>query len=56
MKKNKEECISIAQDITKLVDEIKGIIERGKGLKPNEILIKNIQEFERYDQETKISD
>jgi hypothetical protein len=56
MKKNKEECISIAQDITKLVDEIKGIIERGKGLNPNEILIKTIKEFERYDQLSKMSD
>jgi hypothetical protein len=49
MKKNKEECMSIAQDITELVDEIKGIIERGRDVKQDEVLIKNIQKFERYD-------
>jgi hypothetical protein len=58
MQKNKEECINIAQDITELVDEIKGIVERGKDLKQDEILMRNIQKFERCDQIStiKISD
>jgi archaellum component FlaC len=49
MKKNKEECISIVEDIKELVNEIKEIIETGKDLKQNEALMKNIRKFERYD-------
>ncbi|KAF5319855.1 hypothetical protein D9758_018448 [Tetrapyrgos nigripes] len=46
MKKNKEDCISIAKDITDLLDGIKDIMERGKDIKQNEILIKNVQKLE----------
>ncbi|KAF5345763.1 hypothetical protein D9758_011914 [Tetrapyrgos nigripes] len=46
MKKNKEDCISIARDITDLLDVIKDIMERGRNVKQNEILMKNVQKLE----------
>ncbi|KAF5330077.1 hypothetical protein D9758_015979 [Tetrapyrgos nigripes] len=46
MKRNKEECISIARDITDLLDVIKDIMERGRNVKQNEILMKNVQKLE----------
>ncbi|KAF5330086.1 hypothetical protein D9758_015997 [Tetrapyrgos nigripes] len=46
MKKNKEDCISIARDITDLLDVIKDIMERGRNIKQNEILMKNVQKLE----------
>jgi hypothetical protein len=55
----KEERTSIAQHITELVNEIQvDIFERGKDLKQDEVLMKDIQKFERYDQIStlKISD
>ncbi|KAF5365248.1 hypothetical protein D9758_005489 [Tetrapyrgos nigripes] len=46
MKKNKEDCVSIARDITDLLDGIKDIMERRKDIKQNEMLIKNVQKLE----------
>ncbi|KAF5365341.1 hypothetical protein D9758_005498 [Tetrapyrgos nigripes] len=44
--KNKEDCINIAKDITDVLNVIKDIMERGKDIKQNEILIKNVGKLE----------
>jgi hypothetical protein len=47
MRKNKEDCMSIAQNITELLNGIKEII--GRDSKGNELLMKNIEKLERYE-------
>ena len=48
MKKNKEDCIIIAENVTELLSGIKEIIESGNNFKQNDILMKNIRKLERH--------